>query len=275
MKYTTVISPIIAAVFCLSFTAGAQAVPPQHESESQIGKVLELRHENITTDNPNVARKGNNTVSFGNFSVTMQDNIDDIDRTSPYASIMKGKDGDYLFRETTDGGQFVSLSNNPSENTFKYKFEGKYLEKLDNGSVIVRTSEFGEPLAVIEAPWAVDAKNQPITTYFETSTDTLVQIVDFRGNTTFPVIADPRIRLVWHGASIDFTRHETNLMAAGAGGCAAVSVAIPDPSISKAVALSCGLIATWAGYASAEGKCVSVKIVPGIASVPWISKCYA
>jgi len=191
---------------------------------------------------------------------------------------------DYVVGEFPDGLQIASVARSHDANTFSYSFPGKTLEKLADGSVVVRNSAFGAPLALIDQPWARDADGGAVATTFAVRGDTLTQEITTTVGTHFPVVADPRLRWAWYGASIDFTRKDTNLLSAGAGGCAAVAALIPDATASKVVAVSCGLMAVWAGYASSEGKCVSVKITwaalatpwaPGLGIIPWITNCYA
>ena len=59
-------------------------------------------------------------------------------------------------------------------------------------------------------------------------------------------------------------------------GCAAVAVLMPDYTVTKVVAASCGLLGAWAGTEAGLGRCVSFKILmPMLAVFPWGTACYA
>ena len=98
---------------------------------------------------------------------------------------------------------------------------------------MVRTSAHGEPIALIDQAWAKDADGNPVATHYEVNGDSITQVVDATPTARFPVIADPRIRYTWYGFSVDFTRHETNVLAAGFTACTVMAVAVPDPTVSK------------------------------------------
>lgn len=48
-----------------------------------------------------------------------------------------------------------------------------------------------QPLATIEAPWAVDGAGKPVNTHYTLEGHTLTQTVEITADTTFPVVADP------------------------------------------------------------------------------------
>lgn len=49
------------------------------------------------------------------------------------------------------------------------------------------------PIAEIEAPWAVDANGNPVTTSYDLNGNTLTQTIETNTNTAYPVVADPSI----------------------------------------------------------------------------------
>jgi hypothetical protein len=65
----------------------------------------------------------------------------------------------------------------------------------------------------------------------------------------------------WYGADIELDRRETNLLTAGAAGAAAVSTAIPDPTLSKVVAASAGVLAAYAAWVQGQGGCVKLRVM--------------
>lgn len=62
------------------------------------------------------------------------------------------------------------------------------------------TTTVHETVAVIAAPWAVDANGAPVETSYELEGTTLTQVVDIDDSTAFPVTADPSLAFVWKAA---------------------------------------------------------------------------
>lgn len=54
-----------------------------------------------------------------------------------------------------------------------------------------KTVTENQRIGTIEAPWAVDAKGQPVGTAYSIDGNTLVQTVEIQADTAFPVVADP------------------------------------------------------------------------------------
>lgn len=187
--------------------------------------------------------------------------------------------GRAAIREMNDGFQVVKVVEEKSDTSdMVVSFPGRHLEQMEDGRVIIRQGgEYGEPVGVIDPAWAKGADGAEVATRFETSGSELVQVVVPGPEAKFPVVADPRVRTAWYGASIDFTKQETTRMAAGWGACAAVMAVVPDFTSSKALAAACGVLSAVAGGAASEGKCVSVKFVPlsPVKVVPWLTRCYA
>mgnify|MGYP001333697932 CR=1 FL=1 len=97
---------------------------------------------------------------------------------------------------------------------------------------------------MIAPAWAKDANGRPVSTDYEVSGSALVQTVQITEHTRYPVVSDPTLAWKWYGAQIRFSRSETRYISYGATACAVVAAGIPDPTISKIVAISCG--ACWA-----------------------------
>ncbi|WP_460802284.1 hypothetical protein [Microbacterium sp. GXF6406] len=126
-------------------------------------------------------------------------------------------------------------------------------------------------LATIDAPWAVDANGAEVETSFQLVGNQLQQRVQPDTNTVFPVTADPRV--VGHGYyfSIYYNKSETRsmrdtgavvgfILAAGAA-----IAALPGGVAVTAVLYTVGAgavaaIATVAGNASGEGRCLKLDV---------------
>ncbi len=253
----------------------AFAAPAADPTHNQIARLVQ-KADPASASPPKELTVSGRSVRVANIELVLADASEDA-ATVDGVRTFDGKRSDFAVRGTADGVQALSVvSARTSETSATYRFPGKTLTEGRAGTVIVRKDGAkGEPVGVIDAPWAKDAEGRSVTTWYQLRGDTLVQYVKPTARTVYPVVADPRVRSTWYGWSVDFTKKETNLIAAGGGACAAIAAYIPEPAVSKAVAAGCGLIAVWAGYASAEGKCVSIKIIGRVAAAPWIAKCYA
>ena len=190
-------------------------------------------------------------------------------------TVMGGNGVDYVSRAVDEGFQVAAVISDATQSVQTYRFKGKHLELTRAGFVIVRTGgPTGEPVAVIDPAWAVDAKGAKVASRFSVKGSRLTQTSYIDRTTAFPVVADPRVRTAWYGLSIDFTRSDTLALAAAGAGCERVASKSP-PGVGRAIQLSCGFLAGWAGLATAQGKCVSAKLINMYVWVPWITKCYA
>lgn len=192
-------------------------------------------------------------------------------------TVMSGNGVDYVSRRVDRGFQVAAVISDASQSRQTYRFRSKYLELTHTGSVIVRTGgSTGEPVAVIDPAWAVDAHGARVASRFRVDGDVLSQTTDIDGATAFPVVADPRVRWPWYGISVDFNRSETYTIGFVTGGCAAAVALIPHPA-GRAFAAACSVTSLMARTARENGKCLSVKFIvsTGYGPVPWISKCYA
>lgn len=221
------------------------------------------------------------TVSFDDLDVRIS-GADSEPRTVDNAVLLEGDDGvDHVVRMMEDGTQFLSIINQKDESTeVRYDFPGHHLELADTGHVVVRDeSSTGEPVVIIDPAWARDASGASQDTSFTVEGQTLVQHVEVSSTADLPVVADPRARLAWYGATIDFTKNETFNISVGGGGCAAFVAGLPLPKKAKALSGAiCAAASVYAGSAYKAGKCVSVKVtylVFPVAYTPWIQECYA
>lgn len=242
----------------------------------RVSEIIANVDPEVEAENPNVQISGK-TVSAGGFEAVI-----------PHAESVAAAGGTHVYetaqgraaiREMNDGFQVVKVVEEKSGTSdMVVSFPGRHLEQMEDGRVIIRQGgEYGEPVGVIDPAWAKGADGAEVATRFEISGSELVQVVVPESDTKFPVVADPRVRTAWYGASIDFTKQETTRMAAGWGACAAVMAVVPDFTASKALAAACGVLSAVAGGAASEGKCVSVKFIPlsPIKVVPWLTRCYA
>lgn len=110
--------------------------------------------------------------------------------------------------------------------------EGGETEFADDGSLIIWDGD-GKPIAVIDAPWALDAAGTPVDTSFTLDANLLIQTVNLdTPDLVFPVVADPRIVLSYGWMPmIELNKSETR-SAATLTGAAAI----------------CGWVTRYAGY---------------------------
>lgn len=189
-------------------------------------------------------------------------------------TVMAGDGVDYVSRSVDGGFQVAAVIGDARQSVQTYRLKGKHLELTDAGIVIVRAGgRTGEVVAVIDPAWAVDANGADVASRYRVDGDRLTQITDLDRATAFPVVADPRVRTAWYGLSVDFTRSDTLALAAAGAGCERVASKSP-PGVGRAIQLSCGFLAGWAGLAAAQGKCVSAKLINLYVWAPWITKCY-
>lgn len=207
--------------------------------------------------------------------------VDGEPRTVDNAVLLEGdRVVDHVVRKMDDGAQFLSIINEKASKEIRYEFPGRYLEIVDTGHVVVRDeSPTGEPVAIIDPAWARDSSGASQDTSFTVEGQTLVQRVEVSSTAELPVVADPRARYAWYGATIDFTKNETFNLSAGGAGCATLVAGMPLPKKAKALSSAiCAAAGVYAGSAYKAGKCVSIKVtylVFPVAYAPWIQECYA
>ncbi len=97
---------------------------------------------------------------------------------------------------TEDGGvRMLTVIDNPNAPTeYEYKVtvpDDGYIALTEDGGAAVFTAQ-GEPLYVVSAPWAKDAEDKMVRTWFTTDGKTLVQHVEHNvAGVVYPVTADP------------------------------------------------------------------------------------
>lgn len=182
------------------------------------------------------------------------------------SQVVPGPGVDYVARPTEGGLQVAAIIDKATSLSQSYQFVGKSLELLPSGWVLVRDDPKGRPVAVIGAPWAVDAVGASLRSTFTVKGDVLTQTTVATSTTSFPVVADPIVSWGILGADVTFTKSETKSIASKTGyaqTASAVCAIFPIP-----VAVGCGaLMAIWStmldktfNNAAAAGKCVKMFV---------------
>lgn len=183
-----------------------------------------------------------------------------------------GNDSQTVVAVKQDGSvQFLSvIENAEAPDSYTYDLgipEGGHAEIIDGGALIIWDSE-EEALAVIDAPWALDAAGTPVETQFSLDGNLLTQSVKLNApGLTFPIVADPRISYR-HGwlPMIELNKAETRSAATLTG-----------------AATICGWVTRYAGYGAgiicggnqlliiaksaqniAMGRCTGLLFGPGV-----------
>ncbi len=231
-----------------------------------------------------------NTIRFKSITASLPEGKPLATSTSG-VHVYEATKGNIGVRGAADGFQVAKVMQSSQEATpLSIDFPGQHLEALPNGSVLIRQGdETGEPIGTIDPAWAKDANGADVATSFTVNGSTLTQSISPDESTTYPLVADPRVRQAWYGWSIDFSKSETAQMAKGTDYCVAVSAVAPVPSaVRKVLQAACGTLWLWAHSATDSGKCISVKItwaalappwpIPPLLRgdlIPWISPCYS
>lgn len=72
-----------------------------------------------------------------------------------------------------------------------YNVDIEAISEYACGAVYI-LNEFDIPVSYIEPAWAVDSKGEKIDTWYSIDGDTLIQVVDFSDESSFPILADPK-----------------------------------------------------------------------------------
>lgn len=198
------------------------------------------------------------------------------DSTAPDADlIVQPGDTDLRILIRADGPQA------PSQYRFDFDLpDGHWLElDSDTGGASIFTNGGYEGMALavgtVAAPWAVDATNEPVHTYFTVEGSSLVQHLDHRG-AAYPVIADPQYTWGIITGTAYFNRQETKNMRSQAGVAAAaagICAFYGAGTAGAACALAADAAILWQVQASnawSDDRCLKIKIPtmePG--SYPW------
>lgn len=172
-------------------------------------------------------------------------------------------DTDVAVQMLDDGSTRLQTITNSADGPqeFSYSF-GDGIKPIAVGDgTIELVQDYGQvamTVGVVDAAWALDANGNPVATEYRIDGDSVVQVVAPDTGTAFPIVADPKISWAWWGFTVYYNKADTITMASGYAGCAALSVLIPDPTVTKVVAATCGVASVFAGDALARGKCIKL-----------------
>jgi hypothetical protein len=117
------------------------------------------------------------------------------------STVRDGARTDLVLRDTAASAQIMTLLEDASSpSAYTYRFRGAELSALADGRVAVsraettaRGSVVAKVVALIDVPWAVDAKGVQLTTSYSVRGEYLTQHIDTSG-AAFPVVADPSVK---------------------------------------------------------------------------------
>ncbi|MFJ8478358.1 hypothetical protein [Kitasatospora sp. NPDC094011] len=120
--------------------------------------------------------------------------------TVVYPGASAGGKADLAVQPTRNGGIRALVTIGTADAALDYRFDlglpdGAALEQQADGSVNVVKN--GEALGAFAAPWAKDANGTPVPTSYRLDGNTLVQHIDTRPDTAYPVVADPFWDTTW------------------------------------------------------------------------------
>lgn len=266
------IASLLAAAYCLGDSSTASA-EDGGLSIQQVQAALGDAGVELPSEPLPVAADG--SVDAGSLELSIE-GVDDEPELRGYRQIWTDGTVEAAAQSTPTGVQVLSVFSSGEQTSIDYEFNGSDLELNDDGSVTVWPEDqahLAEPVGFIRIPWALDASGSPVATYFSVDGERLTQTIVPTDSTEWPVVADPKIESHWWGKDIRFSKRETKIIAASSAACAVASVLIPDPSVSKAVAVGCGALAVYADTADKFGKCVALKDPKIGPTIPWIWDC--
>lgn len=165
--------------------------------------------------------------------------------------------------------------------TYDYSIDGAVPALQPDGTVILTDAADpnGEPVGLVEAPWAKDATGKDVPTRYVVEGATLVQHVDHQsGDYEYPVVADPKYTFGWRSIKVKFSSAETNWIANTSVTAAGLECARKFKNI-YATPLCLAIIVgskALANKAKKNKQCLVGNIrVIGLTPVgaPWIEKC--
>ncbi|HET8615325.1 MAG TPA: hypothetical protein VFL94_07355 [Actinomycetales bacterium] len=265
------ITALSALAVTLSTGIGAASATTDTTSVTR----LALQQAGVSSGAPGVALPVHgHTVRAGGLAITYPDAAAGSRRLDAHTRVFDGRHFDQVVQSTgTDAVRMLTvIADAEAPTRYDYSFAGHELRQLGHGYVAVYDRS-GEPVALIEPAWAKDAHGNAVKTRYEIDGSTLSQVVDVDAHTAFPVVADPSVSWHWWGIDVHYSWYETWLTASSAAGCAAVAAAIPDPTLTKAVSISCGLVSAWATAAMGRNKCIAMKKAWVGPLIPWYWSC--
>lgn len=174
-----------------------------------------------------------------------------------------------------DAQLLVSIGSGNSPTRYRFPItvpDGASLALTEDGGAEVTLAD-GTLAASIAAPWAIDARQQPVATHFELEGGSLIQVVDHRAQgTAYPVLADPSVfGCDWHTSTcVKFTRSETKglstYVSPGVVGAEAWALHLCSKIPHGGVALGCMAVVSVYAFllsrsfdsAASAGKCIEI-----------------
>ncbi|WP_228977024.1 hypothetical protein [Streptomyces sp. DH12] len=197
---------------------------------------------------------------------------------------------DLAVQATSDGGvrTLVTLKDSTASQEQRFPLvlgdDVRLVDDGDGGYLLARqeVDGIGEVIATVDAPWAKDATGRPIDTSYRLEGNTLVQTVQTSEDTTFPVVADPKITF-GVGAYFNAWGYEWKSYAIAAGsvgyfanlaGCSVLDK-IPHIGLKRAATAICSAVGyktvkDWGAFLRSQikdkslhaGTCYQTKILP-------------
>ncbi|WIY83510.1 hypothetical protein [Propionimicrobium sp. PCR01-08-3] len=263
-------------------SAEPDEVTAQLETAAEVVSRVDPQVTTTDTVEPTLVDPVNSSIQFLDTPVVLSDQLTTNIGLGDGVQAVAGETVDYIIRDLSDSTTQILavMSSEESSTTQSYQFTGKFLEPAQDGSVLVRESPEGEPVAMIDAPWARDGDGKALTTEYQIQGDTLVQTTAVTDSTVYPVVADPSVNQHWWGWSVDFTWGETNTIANGNAYCTGLVAGLVLTGIGAigtgAATIACAALVGTASIARGNGQCVSVNVVgavPALTWTPWIRNC--
>lgn len=147
---------------------------------------------------------------------------------------------------TLDGAstQFAGVFASDETNTASWTFvAGTQLSLLSDGRVSASDGS-GDFVAGIDAPWAVDANGNHLSTYYTVKENTLTQHIAYTPDTVFPVVADPKVTVYPFYYVVTLTHAESIIAVSTVAACAALFSKSPVPAM-RALTIGCTIFAAY------------------------------
>lgn len=210
----------------LQNTAGVLDTSTQTKATSDADSALLATTAGATVDVPKDARQGVQLVGKDGSSLSVS-----LPNATTAGAAKQVANGVVSYPSTggsanavqtnADGSvRMLTVIDNPNAPTrYDYKVSlptGGQVVITSNGGALI-LDKTGKPAFSVDVPWAKDAHQRPIKTWFKTDGRTLTQIVKHNvSGVSYPVTADPNYKTTWFGTYIFFTSYDTQLLAIGA-----------------------------------------------------------
>jgi len=164
-------------------------------------------------------------------------------------------------------GSTITLNDNtaPTSYSFVFTLPAKASLASDGrgGYDVLQSITDGIVVSVghLDAPWAKDTNGKHLATSYTQDGLTITQHVATTG-ARFPVTADPHFTWGWITGTVYFSKSETAKAAASIGFLGSTAFLGPPP-FNVILGLSAAYYTLVAGWAQAEGKCLSIKSAGG------------